>query len=356
MSGSFSRGILRCLAAALLASAAAAQPVMRAYFLPVGQAHSTLLEFSCGAALIDAGSQDDESTARLLAYLDRFFLLRSDLNKTLDLVLITHNHIDHTHALREIIEHGIAVKSYVDNGQLTGTGTEDPKWVRANAHTGGRNIRVREVTLPEVQAVPSHTGLTDADIDPINCPDVDPRIRALWGRVTTKPANWSNDAFNNKNNHSIVTRIDFGQASFLFMGDLEKEAISPLLDLYQNGAVLDADVYQVGHHGSDNGTTAPLLAAVTPKIAVIPAGNWDSGTKSKDPFNTYAYGHPRQVTLDLLSNAIPQDRAEVLTIMASTGSRTFAPYLVLKRIYSTAWDGVVKIEATSTGGLTVSRQ
>ena len=47
-----------------------AQPVMQAHFLPVGQAHTTLLEFPCGAALIDAGAQDNESVAQLLAYLD----------------------------------------------------------------------------------------------------------------------------------------------------------------------------------------------------------------------------------------------------------------------------------------------
>jgi beta-lactamase superfamily II metal-dependent hydrolase len=82
----------------------AAQPVMRAHFLPVGQAHSTLLEFSCGATLIDAGAQDAESVARLLSYLDQSFERRTDLNKTSDLIVITHNHSDHTQALREVAE------------------------------------------------------------------------------------------------------------------------------------------------------------------------------------------------------------------------------------------------------------
>src|SRR5688500_1748378 len=80
-----------------------AQATMQAHFLPVGQAHATLLEFPCGAALIDAGAQDQESVARLLAYLDEFFARRADLSRTLDLILITHNHIDHTQALKEII-------------------------------------------------------------------------------------------------------------------------------------------------------------------------------------------------------------------------------------------------------------
>jgi hypothetical protein len=37
----------------------------------------------------------------------------------------------------------------------------------------------------------------------------------------------------------------------------------------------DADVYEVGHHGSYNGTTKALLDAITPKIALIGMGSPD---------------------------------------------------------------------------------
>jgi phosphoribosyl 1,2-cyclic phosphodiesterase len=61
---------------------------------------------------------------------------RPDLHNTLDLIIITHNHIDHTRALRAVVEQ-FSVLRYIDNGQLTGTGTANPNWVRANAQTGG---------------------------------------------------------------------------------------------------------------------------------------------------------------------------------------------------------------------------
>lgn len=323
---------------------------MRAHFFPVGQAHSTLLEFSCGAALIDAGAQDAESVQRLLEYLDQFFARRTDLNKTLDLVLITHNHIDHTMALKEVAER-FTVRFYVDNGQLTGTGTEDPRWIRANA--AAKNIQVREVTLAEIEALPDKKGLTDAKIDPINCTDGDPKIRALFGRVDPRPPGWTADAFNNKNNHSVVTRVDFGEASFLFTGDLETEGLERLLGFYAR-EVLDADVYQVGHHGSHNATTQALLDAVSPELAVIPVGDWDYGKDAQARFNTFSYGHPRKVTLDLLSGAIAGERPAPVTVMAATAARTFAPYVVRKAIYATAWDGVVNVEATLAGQFTVS--
>src|SRR5215470_1821637 len=78
--------------------------VMVAHYIDVGQANATLLEFSCGAVLIDAGAQDDEHIDNLTNYLGTVFNNRPDLHNTLDLVVITHNHIDQTRALRAVVE------------------------------------------------------------------------------------------------------------------------------------------------------------------------------------------------------------------------------------------------------------
>lgn len=114
----------------------------------------------------------------------------------------------------------------------------------------------------------------------------------LHGRVVEQPEDWSDGEFEQKNNHSIVTRVDFGQSSFLFTGDLEEPGIKRLLDRHETPTLLDVDVYHVGHHGSHNGTTAELLGAVTPKIAVISVGHWDFGkptTKKGKPIRTRAH-------------------------------------------------------------------
>ena len=69
--------------------------------------------------LFDVGSQDDARQATLLQYLNDFFARRSDLNRTIDLVLISHHHIDHTRSLREVVE-AFTVRRYIDNGFTTG--------------------------------------------------------------------------------------------------------------------------------------------------------------------------------------------------------------------------------------------
>lgn len=78
----------------------AAQPIMYTHYIDVGQADATLLEFPCGAVLIDTGAQDNNHIDDLVDYLENFFSRRTDLNNTLNVVFVTHNHIDHTRAPR----------------------------------------------------------------------------------------------------------------------------------------------------------------------------------------------------------------------------------------------------------------
>ena len=52
------------------------------------------------------------------------------------------------------------------------------------------------------------------------------------------------------NNMSVVSRLDFGECSFIFTGDIEKEAESSLLNNLEDISILDVDIYDTPHHGS----------------------------------------------------------------------------------------------------------
>ncbi len=331
------------------------RPAMTAHFIDVGQAHATLLEFACGAMLIDAGSQDDAHETALLAYLEAFFDRRSDLDRTLDSILITHNHLDHTRSLRRVVE-AFTVERYIDNGFTTGSGRAGPNWLRTEVGAGRRRVTVRDIPDAQVEAAAGGRGLTDADIDPVACPVRDPAIRVLGGRFDENPG-WPEGEFENQNNHSLVTRVDFGTASFLFMGDLEEAAIELLVEHYGDaeGGPLDADVLQVGHHGSHNATTAGLLDAVTPRVAVIPVGEWTFG-QTGGIFTTFAFGHPRSDVVSLLSQHMTRRRTPAKTVKVADRARRFRDMRVADAIYATGWDGTVRVVARAANDITVYRQ
>ena len=92
----------------------------------------------------------------------------------------------------------------------------------------------------------------------------------------------------NANNTSIVLRIVYGDTSFLFTGDAEREEE---LEIIEAGYDLQSTVLKVGHHGSDTSTSYPFLYMVEPDYAVISVGEGNP------------YGHPTEATLSKLHDA-----------------------------------------------------
>jgi competence protein ComEC len=328
---------------------------MAAHCVNVGQGDATLLEFPCGAVLVDAGAQDEDAADHLLNYLDQFFQRRSDLSRTLEAVYITHPHRDHTFALRRVME-TFQVRRLIENGQDFGSGISAVRWARSRAASG--HMTLRPVLNSEIMKDGNRVGLHDDSVDPLRCETCDPRITILSGQWDQNPG-WPSEEFKNNNNHSLVIRVEFGESSFLFSGDLEVDAIKSFLSYYElddtPSDVLDADVYHVGHHGSHNATTRGWLSAMSPTIAVISCGRWDYGKGTQNPFTTWAYGHPRRATVQLLAQSISGKRSEPVLANLATGTKRFFPVLIRQRIYATAWDGDTVIHASLNNAFSVSR-
>lgn len=198
------------------------------HYINVGQGAAALVEFPCAAIMIDAGAENAAAVPRLMRYLEAFFERRDDLNG-FAAVFVTHTHVDHNRGLRALAER-YEIGAYVHNGILRGSGRHNANWMLEHDNPSGTQIQMRAVDDAEVVGA-GRLGFNDGVIDSISCPGVNPRIRILSARQDQNPG-WSEDEFVNGNNQSLVIRIDFGEASFLFTGDLEEPAIETMVDYY----------------------------------------------------------------------------------------------------------------------------
>jgi hypothetical protein len=180
------------------------------------------------------------------------------------------------------------VRNAVTNGLETGSGKFGQRALHNKAsESEGAPDPKDHIGFVAVQRqnIPKGQGLTNEVIDPVKCDTVDPKITALWSSFPANPG-WTNKQFDSLNHHSVAIRIDFGKASYLLPGDLEDTTISDFVAYCKDTSLLDVDVYQVGHHGSSNGTTEQLLSAITPAIAVIamePSSRASAGSDSIGP-------------------------------------------------------------------------
>lgn len=351
------------------------------HFIDVGQGSATLLEFPCGAILIDTGGERNalfDSEPNLTRYLDTFFERRSDLDRTLDALVISHPHIDHTRSIPEVLKR-YRVRNIIDNGDVQDDIGGRPQlamhdWLfernkeigkrnAARRNNGGKGIQYEELVGHfEVSSEElSPKGISNSIIDPIPaCPasQTDPQIRALWGMRLGR-----REKGHNANNDSVVLRVDYGKTSALLSGDLELLSIAWMVKHYKDNLdILDTDVYYVPHHGSRNSTGEHWIANIRPRIAVISMGPYDRHLKTWPEFTARSFGHPNKDAVDHVLNlqhgvkAIRETPIEVMVGRRGAWKETpseFDSRVVKRALYATGWDGHIAVKAHADGRLEV---
>ena len=71
------------------------------------------------------------------------------------------------------------------------------------------------------------------------------------------------------NDTSLVIRMDYGEHSSLFVGDLYKRGEGWLLESIDDVTKLDVDLLKVPHHGRNTSSSQAFVEAVTPELAVF---------------------------------------------------------------------------------------
>ncbi len=217
------------------------------HFIDVGQADAALVLCDGKAMLIDGGNAADSNLI--------YSYLKNQGIKHLDYIIATHAHEDHIGGLAGALNYATVGKAYCPVKEYDSSAFRNfVKYLR-NRGVG--------ITVPEA-GEKFMLGSAECTVIAVNTLD------------------------NETNNTSIVMRIVYGETSFMFTGDAEREVEQALAG---SKFTLESTVLKVGHHGSYSSTSYVFLRNVMPKYAVIPVGADNE------------YGHPAEEVLSRLRDA-----------------------------------------------------
>ena len=220
------------------------------HYIDVGQADCALLECGGEYMLIDGGNVGDGQL--VISYLQQQGV------EELSAVVCTHAHEDHVGGLPAVLAVFPTKVVYAPTNTYSSKVFDDFLY-----YTDQQGL---EVTIPSPG---DQWTLGDTDI-------------LVLGPVKS---------YAETNDTSIVLRVDYGESSFLFTGDMEVAAENDMLDYWNNDDLFQVDVLKVGHHGSDTSTGYRFLNAVMPDYGIISVGEGNT------------YGHPNAEPLSRMQQA-----------------------------------------------------
>lgn len=216
------------------------------HFIDVGQADAALIECDGHYMLIDGGNKEDSNLI--------YSVLKKAAVPKLDMIVGTHAHEDHIGGLPGALNYTTA------------------------------DLVLSPVTSYDSEAFEDFKKYADKNGGGLVIPSVGDTYSLGSSEVKIIGVNETDDT----NNTSIVLKITYGQTSFLFTGDAEREAEQAILD---RNADISATVLKVGHHGSDTSTSYVWLREIMPEYAIISVGEGNS------------YNHPTDEVLSRLRDA-----------------------------------------------------
>ncbi|MNI06497.1 ComEC family competence protein [compost metagenome] len=192
----------------------------------------------------------------------------------LDMVILTHEDMDHSGGLQAVVEQ-IPVKQFLFNGTY-----------KANDQISKLFGTVLDRTIPLVKAEYGSTIAIEEGTT----------LQILYPFMDREPVVTLE---NKQNDQSIVFLLHMGGLNWLFTGDMEKSSEDELLKALkgtsaeeEGGRRLSSiDVLKIAHHGSKTSTSQAWLDYWNPKIAVISVGESNS------------YGHPSPEVIERIQQS-----------------------------------------------------
>lgn len=228
---------------------------LKVHYIDVGQADATLFQYKDKDKpyniLYDTGDWRGNEVVNYLSAQGVSFI---------DLIIISHPDADHVGQLAEI------VNTY-EVGEV---------WMSGNESSSQTFQRGLEAVIASGAAYDEPRTGDEFAIGPMDITVLNPS--SISGK---------------SNEESISAKFAYGDISFLFTGDADRDAEMEMMD---TGIAINADFLQLGHHGSNTSSHPAFIEAVSPKVSVYSAGADNQ------------YGHPH---------------AEIISLIQDTGSSLY---------------------------------
>lgn len=231
---------------------------LKVNFINVGEGDCILIEAPNKINILIDGGGTPQSDFDVGNKIVIPYLRRKGINE-IDLLILTHPHLDHLEGLLPILKE-FKVDMVLDSGLLCDS-SEYKEFISLILEKG--------ISYHKAKAGDNFIFSNNLEIFLLN---------PLYDSDFYEESDF--------NNASIVVKLFYKNANFLFTGDIEEAAEKKLL-VWQN--ILQSDILKVAHHGSSTSTNLEFLDKVNPNIAVITVG--------KNHF-----GHPSQKIIERLED------------------------------------------------------
>ncbi len=214
---------------------------LKVNFINVGEGDCILIETPNRINILIDGGGSPQSDFDVGSKIVIPYMRRKGINE-IDLIILTHPHLDHLEGLLPVMKE-FKVNMVLDSG-LPCDSSEYKEFISI--------IQAKSIPYYKAKAgdnIVLGNNLEIFLLNPLNDSDY-----------------YDDSDFNNA---SIVVKLFYKNADFLFTGDIEEAAEKELL-VWQN--ILQCDILKVGHHGSSTSTNFKFLDKVNPIIAVITVG------------------------------------------------------------------------------------